>query len=153
MNRRISSIVHYLCKLLYNLTLRPILLFLHCKLEIRIPIITFTTLSYVIELVEGMLRKILQNMPSVNVFFVKFARFEVDERSGVVRTRGTDLFQLDMEYVLYVKAEDQNGKVDDRRFQSTPEERLSIVGGKRAPQFYMPSYEAEIPENQKKDSE
>lgn len=80
-------------------------------------------------------------------------RFEVDERSGVVRTRGTDLFQLDMEYVLYVKAEDQNGKVDDRRFQSTPEERLSIVGGKRAPQFYMPSYEAEIPENQKKDSE
>lgn len=80
-------------------------------------------------------------------------RFEVDERSGVVRTRGTDVFQLDMEYVLYVKAEDQNGKVDDRRFQSTPEERLSIVGGKRAPQFYMPSYEAEILENQKKDSE
>nr|CAI5820143.1 unnamed protein product [Callosobruchus analis] len=80
-------------------------------------------------------------------------RFEVDERSGVVRTRGTDLFQLDMEYVLYVKAEDQNGRVDDKRFQSTPEERLSIVGGKRAPQFYMPSYEAEIPENQKKDSD
>lgn len=88
------------------------------------------------------------------IFFFSFLnRFEVDERSGVVRTRGTDLFQLDMEYVLYVKAEDQNGKVDDRRFQSTPEERLSIVGGKRAPQFYMPSYEAEIPENQKKDSE
>lgn len=80
-------------------------------------------------------------------------RFEVDERSGVVRTRGTDLFQLDMEYVLYVKAEDQNGRVDERRFQSTAEERLSIVGGKRAPQFYMPTYEAEIPENQKKDSE
>lgn len=80
-------------------------------------------------------------------------RFEVDERSGVVRTRGTDLFQLDMEYVLYVKAEDQNGRIDERRFQSTPEERLSIVGGKRAPQFYMTAYEAEIPENQKKDSE
>lgn len=80
-------------------------------------------------------------------------RFEVDERSGVVRTRGTDLFQLDMEYVLYVKAEDQNGRIDDRRFQTTPEERLSIVGGKRAPQFYMTAYEAEIPENQKKDSE
>lgn len=47
----------------------------------------------------------------------------------------------------------QSGRVDERRFQSTPEERLSIVGGKRAPQFYMPSYEAEIPENQKKDSE
>lgn len=80
-------------------------------------------------------------------------RFEVDERSGVVRTRGTDPFQLDMEYVLYVKAEDQNGRMDERRFQSTPEERLSIVGGKRAPQFYMQSYEAEIPENQRKDSE
>ncbi|XP_048509175.1 neural-cadherin isoform X2 [Athalia rosae] len=80
-------------------------------------------------------------------------RFEVDERSGVVRTRGTDVFQLDMEYVLYVKAEDQNGRVDDRRYQSTPEERLSIVGGKRAPQFYLSSYEADIPENQKKDSD
>ncbi|XP_076394562.1 neural-cadherin isoform X3 [Megachile rotundata] len=80
-------------------------------------------------------------------------RFEVDERSGVVRTRGTDLFQLDMEYVLYVKAEDQNGRIDEKRFQSTPEERLSIVGGKRAPQFYMAAYDAEIPENQKKDSD
>ncbi|KAI5737371.1 hypothetical protein M8J76_012856 [Diaphorina citri] len=80
-------------------------------------------------------------------------RFEVDERSGVVRTRGTDPFQLDQEYVLYVKAEDQNGRKDERKFQSTPEERLSIVGGKRAPQFYMPSYEAEIPENQKKDTD
>ena len=85
--------------------------------------------------------------------FAAGGRFEVDERSGVVRTRGTDLFQLDMEYVLYVKAEDQNGRIDERRFQSTPEERLSIVGGKRAPQFYMTAYEAEIPENQKKDSE
>ncbi|KAI9558984.1 hypothetical protein GHT06_015773 [Daphnia sinensis] len=80
-------------------------------------------------------------------------RFEVDERSGVVRTRGGEPFQLDMEYVLYVKAEDQNGRLDERRYQSTPEERLSIVGGKRPPQFYMPSYEAEIPENQKKDSD
>ncbi|OXU27844.1 hypothetical protein TSAR_016251 [Trichomalopsis sarcophagae] len=80
-------------------------------------------------------------------------RFEVDERSGVVRTRGSDPFQLDMEYVLYVKAEDQNGRIDDRRYQSTPEERLSIVGGKRAPQFYLASYEAEIPENKKKDSD
>lgn len=88
-------------------------------------------------------------------FFTRLAggRFEVDERSGVVRTRGTDPFQLDMEYVLYVKAEDQNGRIDDRRYQSTPEERLSIVGGKRAPQFYMQTYEAEIPENQRKDSE
>ena len=80
-------------------------------------------------------------------------RFEVDERSGVVRTRENSPFQLDLEYVLYVKAEDQNGRLDGRRYQSTPEERLSIVGGKRQPQFYMPVYEAEIPENQKKDSE
>lgn len=57
--------------------------------------------------------------------------------------RGTEPFQLDMEYVLYVKAEDQNGRTG-RRFQSTPEERLSIVGGKRPPQFYMPSYEVKI---------
>ncbi|XP_050530665.1 neural-cadherin isoform X3 [Daktulosphaira vitifoliae] len=93
---------------------------------------------------------------SIHYFIVRDrtgGRFEVDERSGVVRTRGTDPFQLDMEYVLYVKAEDQNGRMDERRFQSTPEERLSIVGGKRAPQFYMQSYEAEIPENQKKDSD
>ena len=47
-------------------------------------------------------------------------RFEVDERSGVVRTRGTEPFQLDMEYVLYVKAEDQNGR-DGRRYQVCPE--------------------------------
>ena len=33
------------------------------------------------------------------------------------------------------------------------EERLSIVGVKRPPQFYMPSYEAKIPESQKKDSD
>ena len=79
-------------------------------------------------------------------------RFEVDERSGVVRTRGKEPFQLDMEYVLYVKAEDQNGR-EGRKYQSTPEERLSIVGGKRPPQFYMPSYEAEIPESQRKDSD
>ncbi|CAG7826774.1 unnamed protein product, partial [Allacma fusca] len=93
---------------------------------------------------------------SIHYFIVRDrtgGRFEVDERSGVVRTRGSDPFQLDMEYVLYVKAEDQNGRLDDRRFQSTPEERLSIVGGKRPPQFYMPKYEAEIPENRKKDSD
>ena len=77
----------------------------------------------------------------------------MDERSGVVRTRGNDPFQLDMEYMLFVKAEDHNGKIDDRTFQSTPETKLSIVGGKRPPQFYMENYEAEIPENQKKDSE
>ncbi|XP_064079326.1 neural-cadherin-like isoform X1 [Macrobrachium nipponense] len=80
-------------------------------------------------------------------------RFEVDEKSGVVRTRGSEMFQLDMEYVLYVKAEDQNGRIDDKQFQSTPEERLSIVGGKRPPQFYLPKYEKTIPENSAKDSD
>lgn len=49
--------------------------------------------------------------------FTAGGRFEVDERSGVVRTRGTDPFQLDQEYVLYVKAEDQNGRKDERKFQ------------------------------------
>ncbi|KAK8735113.1 hypothetical protein OTU49_005498, partial [Cherax quadricarinatus] len=80
-------------------------------------------------------------------------RFEVDEKSGVVRTRGSEMFQLDMEYVLYVKAEDQNGRIDDKHFQSTPEERLSIVGGKRPPQFYLPKYEKTIPENAAKDAD
>ena len=80
-------------------------------------------------------------------------RFEVDERSGEVRTKGHDPFMLDKEYVLYVKAEDHNGPTGDRQFQSTKEERLSIVGGKRSPQFYMPKYEATIPENQKRDSD
>lgn len=80
-------------------------------------------------------------------------RFEVDERSGEVRTRTTELFELDREYILYVKAEDQNGRISDREFQSTKEERLSIVGGQRPPQFYMQSYEATIPENKKKDSD
>ena len=55
--------------------------------------------------------------------------------------------------MLYVKAEDHNGPQGDRQFQSTQDERLSIVGGKRPPQFYMPKYEATIPESQKKDSD
>ena len=38
----------------------------------------------------------------------------MDERSGVVRTRGKEPFQLDMEYVLYVKAEDHNGRIGNR---------------------------------------
>ena len=51
-----------------------------------------------------------------NLSLAAGGRFEVDEGSGVVRTRGTEPFQLDMEYVLYVKAEDQNGR-DGRRYQ------------------------------------
>lgn len=70
-----------------------------------------------------------------------------------MRTRGHEPFMLDKEYPLYVKAEDHNGPIGDRQFQSTKEERLSIVGGKRPPQFYMSKYEATIPENQRKDSD
>ncbi|RLU17111.1 hypothetical protein DMN91_011180 [Ooceraea biroi] len=93
--------------------------------------------------------------PNTHVFTLQARDPDTDHNIHyfIVRDRSTDLFQLDMEYVLYVKAEDQNGRIDERRFQSTPEERLSIVGGKRAPQFYMTAYEAEIPENQKKDSD
>ncbi|XP_076323801.1 neural-cadherin-like [Tachypleus tridentatus] len=80
-------------------------------------------------------------------------RFEVDERSGEVRTRGKEPFMLDKEYVLYVKAEDRNGKVSQYQYQSTSEMRLSVMGGKRAPQFYMEKYETSIPESQKKDSD
>lgn len=80
-------------------------------------------------------------------------RFEVDALSGEIITVGTAPFMLDKEYVLYVKAEDLSGPVGERQYQSTKEERLSIVGGKRPPQFYVPQYEATIPESQKKDSE
>ncbi|KAM7283603.1 neural-cadherin [Ixodes scapularis] len=80
-------------------------------------------------------------------------RFDVDAHSGEVITIGSAPFMLDKEYVLYVKAEDLNGHIGDRQYQSTREERLSVVGGKRQPQFYVPSYEATIPENQKKDSD
>ena len=71
--------------------------------------------------------------------------YEPDEENPMIGWRGAsryysdeykEAFQLDMEYVLYVKAEDQNGR-EGRKYQSTPEERLSIVGGKRPPQFYM----------------
>nr|XP_046911229.1 neural-cadherin-like isoform X3 [Dermatophagoides farinae] len=80
-------------------------------------------------------------------------RFEVDERTGEVRVKSYEPFMLDKEYVIYVKAEDHNGPTGDRTFQSTEEARLSIMGGKRAPQFYMPHYETTIPENQRKDSD
>ncbi|GFY53896.1 neural-cadherin [Trichonephila inaurata madagascariensis] len=80
-------------------------------------------------------------------------RFEVDEISGEVRTVGNDAFMLDQEYVLYVKAEDLNGIKVTGKEQHTGEERLSIIGGKRPPQFFMQSYSATIPENKKKDSE
>lgn len=87
------------------------------------------------------------------LFSAAAGRFEVDEMTGEVRTVGNEPFNLDMEYVLYVKAEDLNGMRINGREQSTEEERLSIIGGKRPPQFFMQSYSATIPENKKKDSE
>ena len=57
-----------------------------------------------------------------------------------------------MEYVLFVKAEDHNGN-DRNHWQSTTEEKLSIIGGKRPPQFYMASYNAEILESLQMESE
>ena len=51
--------------------------------------------------------------------------------TGVVRIRVTEPFLKDMEYVLYVKAEDQNGR-DGNKWQSIPEERLSIGKNKNA---------------------
>ena len=71
---------------------------------------------------------------------------------GIVRTRGTESFQLLIEYAVYVKAENRRGS-DRNNWQSTPVELLSIVGGKRHPQFYMPSYEAQIPESLPKGSD
>lgn len=86
------------------------------------------------------------------VSLIAGGRFEVDEMSGEVRTVGSEPFMLDQEYVLYVKAEDLNGIKNHGREQSTGEERLSIIGGKRPPQFFMQSYNATIPENKRKDS-
>ena len=157
MSHHISSTGHYPCRLSSSSTLHPIRPSSRSRLVIPIRITTFTTSSSATE-VNSPTNSCLHFSTFIDFAFISFffkagGRFEVDERSGVVRTRGGEPFQLDMEYVLYVKAEDQNGRLDDRRYQSTPEERLSIVGGKRPPQFYMPSYEAEIPENQKKDTE
>lgn len=80
-------------------------------------------------------------------------RFEVDERTGDVRTKGTDPFQLDKEYVIYVKAEDHSKPTGDRTYASTPEHRLSIMGGRRPPQFLLEKYTQVIPENHEKDQE
>ncbi|RWS21106.1 Neural-cadherin-like protein, partial [Leptotrombidium deliense] len=80
-------------------------------------------------------------------------RFEVDELSGEVRTRGNEPFLLDKEYVLYVKAEDHNGPLGDRQFQSTKEERLSIMGGRRPPQFFKSKYATVLSENETRNAD
>lgn len=77
-------------------------------------------------------------------------RFIVEEKSGAVVTQGTDSFLLDMEYVLYVRVEDRGDFREKDRYQSSPEYRLSIVGGQRPPQFYLSEYHASVPENSAK---
>lgn len=82
-------------------------------------------------------------------------RFEVDERSGEVRTRGTDPFIHDKEYTIYVRAEDHSRTTAslDNKYPVTSDTKLSIVGGRRAPQFYMEKYSISINEDTKRDSD
>lgn len=82
-------------------------------------------------------------------------RFEVDERSGEVRTRGTEPFILEKDYIIYVRAEDHSRSLNslDNKYPMTQETKLSIVGGRRAPQFYMEKYSVFIKEDTKKDTE
>lgn len=82
-------------------------------------------------------------------------RFEVDERTGEVRTRGYDPFILDKDYNIYVRAEDHSRPIYSQttKYPSTPETKLSIKGGRRPPQFYMEKYSISIREDTKKDAE
>ena len=61
----------------------------------------------------------------------------------MVQTKGSEPFLPDMEYILHVRAY----RASEEGHQSTDEERLSIVGGKRPPQFYKTYYELEVPED------
>ncbi|KAG9510290.1 Neural-cadherin [Fragariocoptes setiger] len=80
-------------------------------------------------------------------------RFEVDERTGEIRTKGTQPFDLDKEYLIYVKAQDFNQPLENRGHASTDEVKVSIMGGRRPPQFYMEKYAKTIPEDFKKDAD
>lgn len=80
-------------------------------------------------------------------------RFEVDERSGEVRTRGTEQFLLEKDYTIYVRAEDHSRSSPDYKYLTTGETKLSIVGGRRPPQFYLEKYSVSIREDTKKDTE
>lgn len=81
-------------------------------------------------------------------------RFEVDERTGEVRTKGNENFHYDKDYIIYVRAEDHSRSLlfNDRP-PATPESKLSIMGGKRPPQFYLEKYSISIREDTKKDTE
>uniref|UniRef100_A0A6G1SIF4 Neural-cadherin n=1 Tax=Aceria tosichella TaxID=561515 RepID=A0A6G1SIF4_9ACAR len=82
-------------------------------------------------------------------------RFDVDIRTGEVRTKGNEPFTLDKEYTIYVRAEDHSRYVGggQNSYPSTPETMLSIVGGRRPPQFYMEKYSTSIREDTKRDSD
>lgn len=66
-------------------------------------------------------------------------RFEVDRKSGQVRTTGLPL-QRDREYLLTVVAADRLGS------RSAPAV-VSVVAGERPPQFTNASFTIAIPEN------
>lgn len=87
-----------------------------------------------------------------SIVFDKLNRFDVDPRSGEVRTKGNEPFIMDKEYTLYVKAEDHNRYIGSK-FASTGDIQLSIVGGRRPPQFYLEKYSIAIREDTKKDSD
>uniref|UniRef100_A0A8C9S0B3 Si:ch211-186j3.6 n=1 Tax=Scleropages formosus TaxID=113540 RepID=A0A8C9S0B3_SCLFO len=66
-------------------------------------------------------------------------RFEVDRKSGHIKTSGLPL-QKDREYLLTVMAADRLGS-------RSPTAIVSVVAGPRAPQFTNASYSISIPEN------
>ena len=66
-------------------------------------------------------------------------RFEVDRKSGQIRTTGLPL-QQDREYLLTVVAADRLGS------RSAPAV-ISVVAGARPPQFTNASFTIAIPEN------
>ncbi|XP_014664051.1 PREDICTED: neural-cadherin-like [Priapulus caudatus] len=74
--------------------------------------------------------------------------FEVDERTGMVRTQRDGPFQVGRDYVLRVRALDKNGIPGT---QESAMETLSIVVGNRPPQFYEVDYEAPVNEEEKSD--
>lgn len=82
-------------------------------------------------------------------------RFEVDERSGDVRTKGTEPFISDKEYTIYVEARDigRSSLDKNRGLKSQNEVKLSIIGGRRPPQFFLEKYSHAIKEDTKKDTE
>lgn len=80
-------------------------------------------------------------------------KFDVNDRSGEITTKGTEPFLQDKEYVIYVRAEDHTIRYNDGKYPSTADTKVSIMGGRRHPQFYMNSYSHSIREDHKKDSE